>query len=66
MLDDNFEKPEAVLPIWLLIVFFVAPLVGIIFFIVNFHRNPRNAKLAAQISIAGFFIGVVLSFFIEI
>ncbi len=65
-LDSPDEKPEVTLPMWLRISFFVVPLVGIIFFIVNFNRNPKNAKLAAQISMIGFFLGVLLSFFVEI
>lgn len=63
-LDSNNETPEVILPIWLRITFFVVPLVGIVFFIVNFNRSPNNAKLAAQISSVGFFIGVLLSFFV--
>jgi len=65
-LDSPDDKPEVALPIWLRIAFFVVPLVGIIFFIVNYNRNPKNAKKAAQISMIGFFAGVLLSFFVEI
>ncbi|GEM_PF-1395246 len=65
-LDSPNEKLEVVLPMWLRITFFLVPLVGIIFFIINFNRSPKNAKLAAQISTVGFFVGVILGFFVEI
>ena len=69
MLDDNKldsmnPKPEDKLPLWLQITIFLVWPVGLIFYLVNFRKNPNQAKMAGILAIAGLTVGLILNYYI--